>query len=278
MSRRPRGMGARAARTGGSMSRSWKIVLGIVVAIIAVNVGTRILNSLTGGSPGGPTSSSYATGADGVAGYLSLLAGDGHPVERIRTYPAHTTLAADATAVVLDPGFVDPADAQALRVLRRAAAAVSSSAAEASRRCGCARCCSRRRSGRRPASRTRIGSIPVAGLAGARRLSGAQATAPGATRARALPVYGTSGREPRRRRLARAGPGDPARRHLASPGRLSRHRRQRTLRARRGRGLRRGRSPSSRATTATALRPAYGSIPRALARAARRSRFWPRSR
>ena len=108
-------MDASARPDGGSMSRSWKIVLAIVGAIIAVNVGTRILSGLTGGSPGGPTSSSYATGADGAAGYLSLLADAGHPVERIHTYPAHTTLAPDATAVVLDPGFVDPADARALR-------------------------------------------------------------------------------------------------------------------------------------------------------------------
>lgn len=97
------------------MSRGWKVVLGVFAAIVALNVGTRILNSLTGGSPGGPTSSSYATGPDGLAGYFSLLAGDGHQVERLRTFPSRTELSADDTAVVLDPGFVSTEDAQALR-------------------------------------------------------------------------------------------------------------------------------------------------------------------
>lgn len=97
------------------MSRGWKVVLGIFGAIVALNVGTRILNSYTGGSPGGPTSSSYATGTDGLAGYFSLLADDGHQVERIRTFPSRTALSADATAVVLDPEFVSAGDARALR-------------------------------------------------------------------------------------------------------------------------------------------------------------------
>ena len=70
------------------MSRSWRIVLGILGAIVAIAVGARLLNSLTGGSPGGPTSSSYATGADGLAGYFSLLADGGHRVERRRSLPA----------------------------------------------------------------------------------------------------------------------------------------------------------------------------------------------
>ena len=74
-----------------------------------------LLNSLTGGSPGGPTSSAYATGADGLAGYFSLLADEGHQVERRRALPTGTALSAGATAVVLDPGFVSPKDARALR-------------------------------------------------------------------------------------------------------------------------------------------------------------------
>ena len=97
------------------MTRGWKITLGIFAAIVVVNVGTRLLNSVTGGSPGGPTSSTYATGADGLAGYFSLLAADGHQVGRVRTLPARTALSADATAVVLDPVFVNRGDAEALR-------------------------------------------------------------------------------------------------------------------------------------------------------------------
>ncbi len=98
------------------VSRGWKITLTVFGVIVAINVGSRILNSVTGGSPGGPTSSSYATGADGLgAGYLSLLVAEGHHVARLRVYPAKATLAPDETAVVLDPGFVAAADARALR-------------------------------------------------------------------------------------------------------------------------------------------------------------------
>jgi len=97
------------------VSRGWKITLTVFGVIVAINVGSRILNSVTGGSPGGPTSSSYATGADGLAGYLSLLVAEGHHVDRLRVYPAKATLAPDETAVVLDPGFVAAADARALR-------------------------------------------------------------------------------------------------------------------------------------------------------------------
>ena len=81
------------------MSRGWKITLTVFGVIVAINVGSRILNSVTGGSPGGPTSSSYATGADGLAGYLSLLVAEGHHVDRLRVYPAKATLAPDETAV-----------------------------------------------------------------------------------------------------------------------------------------------------------------------------------
>ena len=97
------------------MSRGWQVVVGVFALIVALNVGSRILNNVTGGSPGGPTSSSYATGSDGLGAYLSLLAAEGHPVDQLRTYPGRATLAANSTAVVLDPGFVSDIDAFALR-------------------------------------------------------------------------------------------------------------------------------------------------------------------
>ena len=81
------------ARGGRAVSRGWPITVTIFAVIVALNVGSRILNSLTGGSPGGPTSSSYATGTDGLAGYLSLLVAEGHPVDRLRVYPAKSALA-----------------------------------------------------------------------------------------------------------------------------------------------------------------------------------------
>ena len=61
-----------------------------------------IVNSLAGGSPGGPTSSSYATGGDGLAAYASLLGRAGHPVSRLRTPLADARLDPRDTLVVLD--------------------------------------------------------------------------------------------------------------------------------------------------------------------------------
>jgi uncharacterized protein DUF4350 len=96
------------------MTRGWKIAIGIVAAVIALDLMLVGLRDVTGGTPGGPTSSSYATGADGAAAYAALLARAGHRVLRARTTPAHTTLSPSDTAVVLDPPFVVDKDAAAL--------------------------------------------------------------------------------------------------------------------------------------------------------------------
>ena len=39
------------------MTRGWRVALTIFAAIIAFDLGAHILNGLTGGNPGGPTSS-----------------------------------------------------------------------------------------------------------------------------------------------------------------------------------------------------------------------------
>jgi hypothetical protein len=98
------------------MSLRWKIAIGIAGAIVVVNVGLSALQSATGGSPGGPTSSSYATGADGAGAYAELLARAGHEVRRERVFPHESTLDSGATAVVLDPELVVARDAVALRL------------------------------------------------------------------------------------------------------------------------------------------------------------------
>ena len=66
------------------MNRGWKIALGIGATIVALNLLLIAVNSFTGGSPGGPESSSYATGTDGLAAYAELVADAGHPVTRRR--------------------------------------------------------------------------------------------------------------------------------------------------------------------------------------------------
>jgi hypothetical protein len=97
------------------VSRGWKLALWGGGAIVVVNALLALLGSLTGGLPGGPTSSSYATGSDGLAAYASLVARGGHPVRRLREAAAGARLDPATTVVVLDPEFVTPDDARALR-------------------------------------------------------------------------------------------------------------------------------------------------------------------
>jgi hypothetical protein len=97
------------------VTRGWKIGLWIVAAVIVVNVGLAALRSATGGTPGGPTSSSYATAPDGAAAFASLLARAGHDVVRERVTPHRVTLGSHDTVVVLGAPVVLPDDAIALR-------------------------------------------------------------------------------------------------------------------------------------------------------------------
>ena len=55
------------------MTRGWRVAVGIVVTVVALAFALRVLNSLTGGTPGGPRSSSYATGQTGLGAYAELL-------------------------------------------------------------------------------------------------------------------------------------------------------------------------------------------------------------
>jgi hypothetical protein len=98
------------------VSRGAKIALGLTGLVVGLNVALSLLHSLLGGTPGGPTSSSYSTGAAGVAAYASLLARAGHPVARLRTRPAASHLDPRTTVVLLDPASnLAATDAAALR-------------------------------------------------------------------------------------------------------------------------------------------------------------------
>jgi hypothetical protein len=97
------------------MTRGWKIGLAVVAGVVVLNLGLAALRSLTGATPGGPTSSSYATAPDGAAALASLLTRAGHEVVRERVTPEHVTLASRDTVVILDAPDVLPADADALR-------------------------------------------------------------------------------------------------------------------------------------------------------------------
>src|SRR5205085_4087277 len=83
---RPQRMAA-GARGGAPVTRPWRIGLAIVAAVVAIDLALRFLGSVTGGTPGGPRSSSYATGRTGLGAYAELLGRNDHPVDQLRKLP-----------------------------------------------------------------------------------------------------------------------------------------------------------------------------------------------
>jgi len=92
------------------VSRPWRIALAVVAVLVAVNLALRFLGTLTGGTPGGPRSSSYATSLHGAAAYAELLGRTGHPVEQVRALPHSSMPSAGTTVFLLDPPGVQPKD------------------------------------------------------------------------------------------------------------------------------------------------------------------------
>ena len=95
-------------------SRTWRVLALLGGALVGLNLLVLALDRTTGG-PRGPTSSSYATAADGLAAYADLIGRAGHPVVRLRAPLASADLAPSSTLVLLDPTAVGRADARALR-------------------------------------------------------------------------------------------------------------------------------------------------------------------
>jgi hypothetical protein len=115
------------------VSRPWRIALGVVALLVAVNLTLRFLGTVTGGTPGGPRSSSYATSPRGAAAYAELLGRAGRTVEQVRKLPHSSPPSAGTTAFLLDPPSVRTADLEALRTFvgaggRLVAAGLSSEA------------------------------------------------------------------------------------------------------------------------------------------------------
>jgi len=96
--------------TGGA-----RLALGIGGALVAVNVVAALAGQLSGGEPGGPAGSSYATRGSGVAAYAELLRKAGHDVRALRSPPADEVPGSDETLVLVDAVGVTAADARALR-------------------------------------------------------------------------------------------------------------------------------------------------------------------
>jgi hypothetical protein len=97
------------------VSRPWRIALGIVALLVVVNLALRFLGTLTGGTPGGPRSSSYATSPHGAAAYAELLGRAGHPVLQVRSSPHSSPINPKTTVFLLDPPAVELRDLAALR-------------------------------------------------------------------------------------------------------------------------------------------------------------------
>src|SRR4051794_16343603 len=97
------------------MSPRWRVAVGIVAALVTVDLALHFIGTLTGGTPGGPESSSYATKPDGARAYAELLGRYGHPVDRVRTTPGDATLDPTTTLFLLGAAGVPAADAAVLR-------------------------------------------------------------------------------------------------------------------------------------------------------------------
>lgn len=97
------------------MTRGWKIGIAVAASLLVLNLVLGALRSATGGTPGGPADSSYATAGNGAAAYASLLVRAGHEVIRERVAPHRVALQPGETVVVLDAPFVLPEDVGALR-------------------------------------------------------------------------------------------------------------------------------------------------------------------
>lgn len=83
------------------------VVAGINFALYALDTAFR--------PPGGPTSSSFATGPDGLAAYAELLGRAGHPVTPLRAGLGDADLDPRNTLVVVDPETPGDDEVRALR-------------------------------------------------------------------------------------------------------------------------------------------------------------------
>jgi hypothetical protein len=99
--------------------RPWRVGIAVVALLVVVNLALRFLGTLTGGTPGGPRSSSYATAPHGDAAYAELLGRAGHPVDQVRKLPHESPPKPGTTVFLLDPPAVKTRDLEALRTFVR---------------------------------------------------------------------------------------------------------------------------------------------------------------
>jgi len=93
----------RAASWWDGLGKGQRIAVVVLALVVGFNLVLASVRMITGGEPGGPVSSSFSTGGDGLEGYADLLRDAGHPVTRLRSKTATSDLPTDATVVVADP-------------------------------------------------------------------------------------------------------------------------------------------------------------------------------
>ncbi|CAN5909924.1 hypothetical protein BH23ACT2_BH23ACT2_19490 [soil metagenome] len=96
------------------LGRGPQVLVALVAAVVILNAALAGVRSVLGGDPGGPVSSSFGTGTDGLEGYADLLAADGRAVTRLREPVTADALGPGFTVVVADPDAVTPDEARAL--------------------------------------------------------------------------------------------------------------------------------------------------------------------
>lgn len=102
------------SRWWASLGRGQRAAVIVVGLVVGVNLFLSAVGSVVGSDPGGPTSSAFGTGDDGLEAWADLLVADGRRVERSRTDLADLDLDASSTVVVADPVDLGSDDLQAL--------------------------------------------------------------------------------------------------------------------------------------------------------------------
>ncbi|MCB0976585.1 MAG: DUF4350 domain-containing protein [Acidimicrobiales bacterium] len=97
-----------------SLGRVQRIVAVVVALVVGVNLVLAGLGDVVPRSPGGPTSSTFGTGPDGLAAYSDLLERSGHDVTRLRSRLNTADLPPDATVILADPSSLSESEGVAL--------------------------------------------------------------------------------------------------------------------------------------------------------------------
>lgn len=105
---------SRLARWWAGLGKGQRVAVALVALVLGVNVGLGGVQSIVGRDPGGPVSSAFSTGGDGLKAFSALAADDGAEVVRLRREATPADLADTDVVVIADPNRVDEAEAEAI--------------------------------------------------------------------------------------------------------------------------------------------------------------------